>query len=70
MKTQYKINKGQYLSDIMPLIPSNTILYKKITGIGTTTAEIKAERHSIIIVPNKPVIDCKCKKHKKYHRCI
>lgn len=64
MKTQYKINKGQYLRDILPLIPSNTILYKKITGIGATTAEIKAERHSIIVVPNKPVIDSKCKKHK------
>lgn len=64
MKTQYKINKGQYLSDILPLIPSNTILYKKITGIGATTAEIKAVRHSIIVVPNKPVIDSKCKKHK------
>lgn len=64
MNTQYSINKGQYLSDIMPLIPSNTILYKKITGIGATTAEIKAERHSIIVVPNKPVIDCKCNKHK------
>lgn len=63
MKTTYTIAKGQYLTDILPEIPSNIILSKTITGIGATTAEIKAKRNSIIIVPNKPVIEGKCSKH-------
>lgn len=63
MKTTYIIDKGQYLTDILSEIPSNVILSKTITGIGATTAEIKAKRHSIIIVPNKPVIEGKCRKH-------
>ncbi len=63
MKTIYSIEKGQYLTDILSEIPSNIILSKTITGIGATTAEIKAKRHSIIIVPNKPVIEGKCRKH-------
>ena len=48
--------KVQHLSDIYPVIESNTILNKTITGIGATYSEIKAPRHSIIIEPTKPVI--------------
>ncbi len=61
-----KNNKIQYLTEILPEIPTNTILYKKLTGLGATYGEIKADRHSIIIEPNKPVIYGKCKdlKHK------
>lgn len=54
-----KSGKMQYLSDIYPIIETNTILNKTITGIGATYSEIKAPRHSIIIEPTKPVIYCK-----------
>ena len=58
--------KIQYLTEILPEIPTNTILYKKLTGLGATYGELKANRNSIIIAPNKPVISGKCKdpKHK------
>lgn len=63
---KYNNGKTQYLSEILPEIPTNTILYKKLTGLGATYGEIKAKRHSIIIEPNKPVIVGKSKdpKHK------
>ena len=50
----------QHLSDIYPIIETNTILNKTITGIGATYSEIKAPRNSIIIEPSKPVIYGKC----------
>ena len=52
-----KVNgRVQHLSEIYPVIETNTILNKTITGIGATYSEIKAPRHSIIIEPTKPVI--------------
>jgi len=48
--------KVQHLGDIYPVIETNTILNKTITGIGATYSEIKTPRHSIIIEPTKPVI--------------
>ena len=61
---EIKISKGQHLSDIMQDgIPSNTIIDKTLCGIGATTLEIEAKRHSIIIEPNVPVIKGKEKKH-------
>lgn len=62
-----KVNgEVQHLTDILPMIETNTILNKTITGIGATYSEIKAPRNSIIIEPTKPVIYGKCKdeKHK------
>ena len=56
--------KVQHLSDIYPVIETNTILNKTITGIGATYSEIKAPRHSIIIEPTRPVIYGKIPKHK------
>ena len=53
--------KTQYLTEVLPIIPTNTILYKKLTGLGATYGEIKANRNSVIIEPNKPVIIGKCK---------
>ena len=52
-----------YLTDLLEdkMIPTNTILCKKLTGLGATYSEIKAPRHSIIIEPNRPVIIGKCK---------
>ena len=50
-----------YLSEIIPEIPTNTILNKKLTGLGATFLEIKSKHNSIIIEPNVPVIKGKCK---------
>lgn len=49
----------QHLSDVLPVIPTNTILCKRITGCGATYGELKTARHSIIVEPNKPVIQVK-----------
>lgn len=54
------LNKGEYLKGI---IPSNAVIYKKVTGIGATTLEIESNRHSIIIEPNTPVIESKIGQH-------
>lgn len=62
---ELQISKEQHLTDILPEIPTNTILYKKITGCGATYGEIKAPRNSIIIEPNVPVIIGKCEKHQE-----
>lgn len=59
------IKRGQYLTDIYPVIETNTILCKTLTGLGATYSEIKVKRDSIIIEPNVPVITGKSKIHKK-----
>ena len=62
-----KNGKTQYLTEVLPEIPTNTILYKQLTGLGATYGELKADRDSIILEPNVPVIKGKCKdpKHAK-----
>ena len=55
------IDRGQYLIDILPLIPTDIILNKRITGIGATYCELKSPRNSIIIEPTVPVIKGKLK---------
>lgn len=62
-----KNGKTQYLTEVLPEIPTNTILYKKLTELGATYGELKADRDSIILEPNVPVIKGKCKdpKHAK-----
>lgn len=55
-----ELGKVQYLTEVLPQIPTDTILYKKLTGLGATYGEIKAKRNSIIIEPNVPVIIGKC----------
>ena len=57
------LNKGQYLSDVMHEIPTNSILSKRIPGCGATTLELNTNHNSIIIVPNVPVINSKCQKY-------
>lgn len=54
------LSKGEYLKDV---IPTNSVIYKKITGIGATTLEIESNRNSIIIEPNTPVIEGKIERH-------
>ena len=58
--------KVQHLTEVLPLIPTNTILCNTLTGIGATYGELRAVRNSIIIEPNRPVIYGKChdSKHK------
>lgn len=64
MHTEYvNIEKGQWLSEVLPSIPTNTIFDKTITGCGATTLEINARRNSIIIEPNIPVILGKKSEH-------
>lgn len=58
------IAKDQHLADVYPLIETNTILNKRLSGVGATYCEIIAPRHSIIVVPNVPIITCKVEKHK------
>lgn len=63
----YMVNgRWQHLDEVLPIIPSNVILNKTITGIGATYTEIKAKRNSVIVEPNRPVIKGKCAqtKHK------
>lgn len=57
------IQKGEYLAQVYPLIESDIILNKKLSGVGATHCEIVAPRNSIIIVPNTPIIVCKVEKH-------
>ena len=57
------LKQGQYLSDVMNKIPSNSILSKRIPGCGATTLELDTNRSSIIVVPNVPVIVSKCNKY-------
>ncbi|MEN5086604.1 hypothetical protein ABE426_09055 [Sphingobacterium faecium] len=60
--TTIKLNKGTYLS--VP-VPTNTIFCKNLTGIGATHIELNiAQRNSIIVEPNVPVIIDKTKGRK------
>lgn len=62
----HKKPNGQipYMGDFYQL-ETDTIVNKRIPGLGATTSEIKADRDSIIVVPNTPVITGKCQAHKK-----
>ncbi len=74
---ELEINKGEYLTDVFKrenekekdkypfnAIPTNCIFDKTLPGLGATHSEIEAERHSIIIEPNIPVILGKAEKNK------
>lgn len=63
-KRTITISKDQKLSQVYPLIDTNIILNKKLSGVGATHCEIIAPRNSIIVVPNVPIITCKVEKHK------
>ncbi|MEG0994113.1 MAG: hypothetical protein RSE51_09750 [Bacteroidales bacterium] len=60
------INKGEWINDVLLKkgyngIPTNTIVNKTETGLGATTCELfYTKANSIIILPNVPVIECKC----------
>lgn len=63
IRKELNIKKGEWLSDVIKEIPTNTILNKTMTGCGATTLEINAARNSIIIEPNVPVIVGKKAQH-------
>lgn len=71
-KTFPKIKFDQHLSEVLDHVPSNTIFFKVLTGVGVTTLEIEdSSRNSIIIEPNVPVIQGKKAKYKKSkHRIL
>ena len=50
-------------NEIIPVIPTNTIINKTIPGLGATYTEIKANRNSIIVLPNVASIHSKHKFH-------
>lgn len=58
------IRDEQRFVDVISEIPTNTIIHKAIPGLGATYAEIKANRNSILIEPNVPVIISKCSQDK------
>ncbi|NVM64506.1 hypothetical protein FHW88_002795 [Mucilaginibacter sp. SG538B] len=55
-ETIYCDDPQKWFPDYIPLIPSDTIINKVITGFGATTTEITAHRNSIIILPNVATI--------------
>jgi len=63
VENEIPVGKGCTLKTVLDKIPTNTVLNKTICGIGATWLEIEAERHSIIIEPNVPVIEGKLKEH-------
>lgn len=66
-KSIRKLAYGKYIDSILYTIKANKIYYK-VTGCGFTTFEIKLNRHSIIVEPNKPVIQDKCSEINKGSR--
>jgi hypothetical protein len=59
------VKKGQTLSEVEQIypLPTNGIFHKRLPGLGATYGEINAPRHSIIVLPNRPVIESKEARH-------
>ncbi|MES2872387.1 MAG: hypothetical protein V4708_01605 [Bacteroidota bacterium] len=51
-------------SNVNP-IPTDSIIYKTITGIGATYSEVIAERNSIIVLPHISIVKAKHKLHRE-----
>ena len=45
------ITDKTYLSEVLPRLPSRTLLDKGVTGCGGTYCELNSERNSIVLVP-------------------
>lgn len=54
----YYSEKVEYFNQIPEVnpIPANSVIYKTVTGIGTTYTEIVEPRNSIIVLPNIAII--------------
>ncbi|RZK39884.1 MAG: hypothetical protein EOO90_17060 [Pedobacter sp.] len=59
--TKLKMHFGQVMADILEKLESNTIYFKILPGIKATTLEIETDRNSILLQPNRPVIEGKRK---------
>ena len=58
------VKKDQYLKEIMDIFPTNSIIHKTLTGIGSTSLLLEhVTQNCLVIVPNVPVIKGKCKKY-------
>lgn len=55
------------LPAIINPIPTDTIIYKTVTGLGATYSEIVADRNSIIVLPNISIIKNKQLDHQERH---
>ena len=69
----YSFSKGQeHFTDIPEVnpIPTNSIIYKTITGIGATHSEIVAKRNSIIIFPHISIVTSKHEAYKNEHNTL
>ncbi len=64
--TVHTIKAGTYLSEVVTELPAG-IINKTETGIGATTVELKAPRHSIIVEPLKVTASAKAKKHSAFY---
>jgi hypothetical protein len=51
------------IPNIFP-IPTGSIIYKTVTGIGATHSEIVAPRHSIIVLPHVSIVTSKHQSYK------
>lgn len=60
---EIKLHVADYLDKAFKILPSNANINKGRTGSGGTTIEIETDRPSIIVVPTKGTITCKCDKH-------
>jgi len=56
-----EIHFGQVMADIIEKLESNTIYFKILPGIKATTLEIETKRNSVLMQPNRPVIEGKRK---------
>lgn len=56
-----KIHFGQIMADIIERLESNSIYFKILPGIKATTLEIETKRNSVLMQPNRPVIEGKRK---------
>lgn len=67
LQIPFDSNDTKYFTDLAGVypIPSETIIYKTITGIGATYGEIKAPRHSIIVMPHIALVKNKHEQHKE-----
>ena len=66
-QTIYCDAKHKWFDHYIPVIPTDVIIHKTIPGFGATTTEIKAERNSIIVLPNVATILNKHQTHKDEH---
>jgi len=61
-QTTYILQNDTHISDSFEYLPNGRI-DKRVTGIGATYSELKANRHSIIVEPLRAIASFKAYKH-------